>query len=192
MESIKNKQKTQNKNINVQENCDSSDSKSQKNKHSTKINHDTSFDSENYQDSSLEVSNFSKDQLNDNHSNSIYKPRKLSSIPESVNEENEEQSSSKMNFEKTGSKMQLIEVTKSTQQNGKIIINKIVSKDVISPIFCCENTNGHQEISFTVKNDEFYKNKNITNEGNEIEVDNNIIRLTCKQCICASSSCQIF
>ena len=192
MENAKSEQNMSNQNNKSQENCNSSDSESEKNKLNTKSNYDLSFDSENYQDNTLEVLNFSNDKLSDDHSYSNSKSSKLTPIPEIVNEESEDQSSSKMNFEETDSKIHLIELMKSTQKNGETIINKIVSNDDISYIICCENKNIHQKTIFNDKINELNKNKNNAKDGNKIEVDNNIIRMTCNQCIFASSSCEIF
>ena len=66
MESI---QKTSNPKIIILQSCRSSDSESDKNILNIKLNPASSFDSENFQDSSLEVSNFSNDKLNDNQNN---------------------------------------------------------------------------------------------------------------------------
>ena len=172
MESSKSKQNASIFNTITLQNCKTCCSESEIQKFISKFNHSSSLDSEHYQYSSLEVS--------DNE------PKQLSSIPENINEE---QSSSMIDKNETGSKIYFMELMKSPQQNKETFVNKISSNDNISPKFCCQNCNSQQKIS-SIKENEFNK-KNI-NKDNELVIDNNIIRLGSNQCICTSSSCNIF
>ena len=66
MESGEGKHNTSILNIISLQNCRSSDTESDKNKLNPKFKHASSFDSENFKDSSLEVSDFSDEKLKDN------------------------------------------------------------------------------------------------------------------------------
>ena len=187
MESTKSKQNTLIPNTITLQNSQFSCSESQKQKFISLFNNTSSHDSEYYQYSSLEVPNFPDDKSNDNQSNSGNESKKLSSIPENVSEE---ESSSIMEKKETGSKIYLIDLMKSSQQNLKT--NKKSRNGVISPIFCSINKNGHIETNFTVKKIELSNKKNNINESNELEIDNNIIKATNNQCICTSSLCLIY
>lgn len=188
MELSKNRQNTSYSCILESQNSQSSDSKSESNKLYSKLNYSSSFDSENYQDSSLDISNFSNDKhKDDNQNNSGNKPKKLSSIPEN---ENEEQSSMvKIEIEP---KKHFIKLITSPQQNGEKIINKLPLNGVISPKFCCEIENGNKETFFIDKKNEFSENKNNVNKGVEIEVSDDQIKMMSNQCICSGSSCRTF
>ena len=184
MESI---QKTSNPKIIILQSCRSSDSESEKNILNIKLNPASSFDSENFQDSSLEVSNFSNDKLNDNQNNSANKPKKLNLIQE--NGKDEQNSSIMMDRNETCSKKHLMELIKFPQRNGEKTINKISSNDIFSPISLCKNTNSQQNVYFINKKNE---EKSNVNEFNELEMDGVNIRILSNQCICSSSSCKIF
>ena len=187
MESAKNEQSPSILNTISLHNSQFSCSESQKQKFISLFNHTPSFDSEYYQYNSLEIPNFSDGKSNGNQSNSDNESKKLSSIPENVSEE---ESSSIMEKKETGPKIYLIDLMKSTQQKWKT--NKISLNDVISPIFCCQNKNGHLENNSTNKKIEFNNKINNINESNELEIDNNIIMATNNRCICTSSLCQIY
>ena len=169
MESAKNEQSPSILNTIALHNSQFSCSESQKQKFISLFNHTPSFDSEYYQYNSLEIPNFSDGKSNGNQSSSDNESKKLSSIPENVSEE---ESSSIMEKKETGPKISL--------------------NDVISPIFCCQNKNGHLENNSTNKKIEFNNKINNINESNELEIDNNIIMATNNRCICTSSLCQIF
>ena len=187
MEQMKKNQSSSNSNIISLNNCRSSDSKSEKKKHNTKLNDISSFDSENYQDSSLEVSNFSNEKLNDIQSKSGKKPEKLSSIAENINDE---ENSSLMDRNETGSKTHLEELMKSPQQRGEKTINKISCNVNITPKFCYDEKNDQQKTSFTNEENGSIEKRNHPNKDNELEVDDLKIKVMSNQCVC--SACQIF
>ena len=184
MESIKRKQKTSDHKIIALQNCQSSCYESEKDKFNSQFDHASSFDYVNYYNYSLKISNFYDNILNESQSNSSYEPKQLSSIPENVNEE---QSSSRNNENETGSK-----IMNSPHQNEEKIIKKSPPNGVISSIIYCENKNGHQETCFTDNKNELNEKKNNVNGSNRLEIDFDINRVTCNQCICSSSLCHIF
>ena len=172
--------------INLQQ-CKSSDSEEDKNKMKAKMNDSSSFSSINYQDSSLEISNFLNDKLNYNQNNSNNKSRKLSPMPENVNDGKNSSMSGK---KEKDSKIALLEIKKSPQQNGiKTIIN-ISSNDFTSSIFGCENKNGQQEASAIDKKNEPNEKRNKTKKRNVLEVDDDKSIVINKHCVC--TTCNIF
>ena len=183
MESIKNKKNASNTNIIVLVNCRSSDSESEKNKYNIKLNRSSSFDSENYQDSSLEVSNFSNNKL-------VSKSMKLSPIPENINDEQ----SSNMDRNEISPKMNFTELMKFPQQIGEKTTNNVLSNVILSPIILCKNKSNNciKVPSLTDKKNEFNETKNNINGCNELEVDDVNKIFICNQCVCTSSLCQIF
>ena len=187
MESFKNKKNTSNPKIIILQRCKSYDSEEDKNKKNAKLNEASSFDSINYKDSELEVSNYSNDKLNGNENNSNNKERKLSSIPEN---ENDEKNSSMRGNKENGSKILLMEIKKVPQQNGTKIINYISSNGVTSSLFGYENKNGQQEISSVDKKNEHNEKNNKIKERNVLEVDDDKNLVINKQCIC--TTCNIF
>ena len=104
----------------------------------------------------MEVSNYSDGKLNYNQSGLNDKSKKLSSIPEIVNEE---QSSSLIDFKETNSKTRFMELMGSAHQNGAKMINKISSNGIISSIFCCQCKNIHQETNCNYITNNFSENK---------------------------------
>ena len=187
MESFKNKKNTSTPKIIILQCCKSYDSEEDKKKKNVKLNEASSFDSINYQDSELEVSNFSNDKLNGNKNNSNKKEGKLSSIPEN---ENEEKNSSMRGKKENDSKILLMEIKKVPQQNGSRIINYISSNGVTSSLFGNENKNGQQEISSIDKKNEPNEKINKIKERNVLEVDDDKNVVINKQCIC--TTCNIF
>ena len=192
MELTTNFQNKSNPRIIILQNCRSSDSdlsESEKKKLNTKVKPVSSFDSENFQDSSLEISNFSDEKLNDNQKKIDNKKNKLSSIPENGNAE---ENSSIVDRNETGSKAHFIELMKSSQQIGDKTTNRMSSEFNCSPIFWNKNKNIQQKVFFTDKKNEIVNTKNNVNENNELEVDGINIKLMSNQCICTSASCSIF
>lgn len=190
MESIKSKQNTSNSNIIALKSCRSSDSEPEKNKlNNTKLKQASSFDSENYPDSSLEVSHFSSDKSKENKSekksNSCENSKKLSLISENLNEENEEHNSSRIDCRETGSKNHLKELMESPRQNAEKTTNGLLSNINFSPIPWSKNKNKQQE-------NNYYAKKTNVNERKELEVDDVNIRIISDQCICTNSSCLVF
>ena len=183
MEFTTNFQNKSNPRIIILQNCRSSDSdlsESEKKKLNTKVKPVSSFDSENFQDSSLEISNFSDEKLNDNQKKIDNKKNKLSSIPENGN------------AEENSSIVDSIELMKSSQQIGDKTTNRMSSEFNCSPIFWNKNKNIQQKVFFTDKKNEIVNTKNNVNENNELEVDGINIKLMSNQCICTSASCSIF
>ena len=183
MESIKSKKNASNSNIIVLVNCRSSDSESDKNKLNAKLNRSSSFDSENYQDSSLEVSNFSNNKL-------VNKSMKLSPIPEILNDEQ----SSDGDRNEISPKMNLTELIKFPQQIVEKTTNNVSSNAILSPIILSKNksVNCIKVSSFTDKKNEFIETKNNINGCNELEVDDVNKIIISNNCVCTSSLCQIF
>ena len=185
-ESGKSKHHTSIFNIISLQNCRSSDTESDKNKLNPKFKPASSFDSENFQDSSLEVSNFSDEKSKGNKNNSDKKAENLNPILENINEENEEQDSVGIDCRETGSKKHLMEIMNTPQLNTDKVTNKRASNGLFSPLYWSESKNGIQESCFTDKKNEFSEKKN------NVKIDDNIIRIANNQCICSSSMCQIF
>ena len=125
----------------ILQNCRSSDSdlsESEKKKLNSKVKQVSSFDSENFQDSSLEISNFSDEKLNDNRNKLDNKKNKLSSIPENGNAE---ENSSLVDRNETGSRKHLMEIMRSPLQNGEKTTNRMSTEFSSSPICCFKNRN---------------------------------------------------
>ena len=163
----------------ILQSCRSSDSElseSEKKNLNTKIKPASSFDSENFQDSSLEVSNFSDDKLNNNQNKLDNKKNKLSSILE-----NAEENSSIVDRNETGSRKHLMELMRSPLQNGEKTTNRMSTEFNSSPICYFKN-----------RNSIFSEKKNNVNEPEEIEVNDVNIKLISNQCICTSATCSIF
>ena len=172
--------------INLQK-CRSSDSEEDKNKMNAKMNESSSFNSINYQDSSLEVSNFSNDKLNDNQNNSNNKAGKLSLIPENVNDDKNYSFSGK---NEKDLKIGFLEIKKTPQQNGiKTKIN-ISSNGFTSSIFGRENKNGLQETRAIDKKNEPNEKRNKIKKRNVLEVDDDKNVVINKHCVC--TTCNIF
>ena len=181
MEPIKNEMSISNPNIIILKNCRYSDSESEK------FNSTSSIDSENYPHSSMEISNFYIGKLNDTQNNLDGRPTRLNSVPENINDE---QSSSMIDINFDGANKYLMKFIKTSQQNREKIINKISSNSINSPVFNFENRNFQQKTSLIDKKNKISEKKNNVNKDNQLEADNDKIRVLSNQCICAT--CQIF
>ena len=194
MELIEEKQNKSNSNIIILQKCRSSDSESSesdKNKSKKKFKLDSSFDSENYKDSSLEDSIFSDEKLNDNPNNSGKKQKKLSLILENKNDEHS--SSSIMERNEIKSKINFIDLMKSPQQNIEKSTGYVSSNVIFSPLFL-NNFKKDKRIQGISYNDKkmIFENKISLKKRNELEIDDGSIRFINNKCICSSSSCKIF